>query len=235
MADTAADPRGPVPAAPAEPGPEDRPAVQELLAGAEARRDRLGRKVREAWLAWASQQPHARPEWLDPWEQLDKVQQEPHRLIGEALAAEGRQEACNGITWDTTCLNCSTLLDSAYAETTRAEQAEAALGQLLRLRDGFWRRPGWTDFGDALDAALDEVDPAVMGRARAALGQDAPCPRCGGSGQEPDCGDGDDKLRPHLGCRSTGMLGEPVCCGKHAPESGRSGVMPCSQCGGRDG
>ncbi|WP_336214466.1 hypothetical protein [Nonomuraea sp. LPB2021202275-12-8] len=33
----------------------------------------------------------------------------------------------NGITWHTTCNNCATLLDSSYAETVRAERAEARL------------------------------------------------------------------------------------------------------------
>lgn len=31
----------------------------------------------------------------------------------------------NAITWDTTCPNCAKLLDASYAETVRAEKAEA--------------------------------------------------------------------------------------------------------------
>lgn len=41
----------------------------------------------------------------------------------------GRWEANNAITWDTSCLNCSTLLDGAYAETMRAETAERELAK----------------------------------------------------------------------------------------------------------
>lgn len=35
------------------------------------------------------------------------------------------QELENAISWDTTCLNCSHMLDSCYAETARREQMEA--------------------------------------------------------------------------------------------------------------
>jgi len=55
---------------------------------------------------------------------------------GEAVSAEKeRAEAAeakvleyeNAITWNTTCLSCSAVLDSAIAETFRREQAEAKL------------------------------------------------------------------------------------------------------------
>jgi hypothetical protein len=36
----------------------------------------------------------------------------------------------NAITWDTTCFNCAKLLDSSYAETVRAEKAEAERDEL---------------------------------------------------------------------------------------------------------
>ncbi|MFJ4932352.1 hypothetical protein ACIP8U_00575 [Streptomyces pseudovenezuelae] len=41
----------------------------------------------------------------------------------------------NRITWDTTCGSCARILDSAYAETVRAEQAEAALARIAALAD----------------------------------------------------------------------------------------------------
>lgn len=47
----------------------------------------------------------------------------------------GRWEVDNAITWDTTCLNCSTLMDSVYAETMRAEKAEAALADAVALAE----------------------------------------------------------------------------------------------------
>jgi hypothetical protein len=53
--------------------------------------------------------------------------------------AEGRAEAAGAICWDTTCLNCAKVLDSAYAETVRAEKAEAQ-GQRDRSAMGQWRR-----------------------------------------------------------------------------------------------
>jgi hypothetical protein len=36
----------------------------------------------------------------------------------------------NAITWDTTCLNCSQLLDRSIFDHERAERAEAALREL---------------------------------------------------------------------------------------------------------
>lgn len=39
----------------------------------------------------------------------------------------------NAITWGTSCLSCARILDSAYAETVRAERAEA---KLSRIREG---------------------------------------------------------------------------------------------------
>jgi hypothetical protein len=41
----------------------------------------------------------------------------------------------NRITWHTTCGSCARILDSAYAETVRAEQAEAALARIAALAD----------------------------------------------------------------------------------------------------
>lgn len=54
-------------------------------------------------------------------------------LISGALLAElGRRvyEYENTITWNTTCTSCAGVLDSAYAETMRREQAEAKLAAL---------------------------------------------------------------------------------------------------------
>jgi hypothetical protein len=48
------------------------------------------------------------------WEEYDELR----RLRAEV--AEYRQ----AITWDTTCLNCSSLLDANYQLYVRAEQAE---------------------------------------------------------------------------------------------------------------
>jgi hypothetical protein len=74
-----------------------------------------------------------------------------------ALTAEVR-EYRNAITWNTTCVSCSKLLDSCYAETVRAEKAEAErdehkseryrLMKLISVRETEW---------DALRAKLDAV------------------------------------------------------------------------------
>lgn len=101
----------------------------------EMRSDKLGRRVREVWVEWASRQPNPKPSHLVPWEHLDAGNREVDRLIGEALATEGRLEANDAITWFTTCLNCSTLMDSVYAETMRAEKAEAALADAVALAE----------------------------------------------------------------------------------------------------
>jgi hypothetical protein len=53
--------------------------------------------------------------------------------LAAALVAVADYE--NRITWDTTCKNCATVLDGAYAETVRAEKAEAALARVRRLCD----------------------------------------------------------------------------------------------------
>ena len=51
-----------------------------------------------------------------------------------AEAAEARLLELEGaITWNTSCTSCSRVLDSAYAETVRREQAEARLERLRKL------------------------------------------------------------------------------------------------------
>ena len=74
---------------------------------------------------WARTHPCG-PTWTrPPYEQV-------RRLIAaeweRAEAAEAKVlEYENAITWGTSCLSCSRVLDSAYAETVRREQAEAKL------------------------------------------------------------------------------------------------------------
>jgi hypothetical protein len=54
-------------------------------------RERLGRLVRGAWMAWASEQPDPKPSWLTPWGELDDGQREVDMRIGEAVAAAERE------------------------------------------------------------------------------------------------------------------------------------------------
>jgi hypothetical protein len=55
----------------------------------------------------------------------------PRRSEAEKRLAE----LAGAITWDTTCLNCASLLDKSYAETARAEQAEDLLRRYIQHVD----------------------------------------------------------------------------------------------------
>ena len=48
-------------------------------------RERLGRRVREVWIAWAREQPAPKPSWLVPWEQMTEPDKEVDRRIGAAI------------------------------------------------------------------------------------------------------------------------------------------------------
>ncbi|WP_114906810.1 hypothetical protein [Ornithinimicrobium murale] len=58
------------------------------------------------------------------WPDEDELRAEIRRLR-ETIA-----EHESSITWDTTCLNCASLLDQNYADFVRAERAEATLADL---------------------------------------------------------------------------------------------------------
>lgn len=48
-------------------------------------RERLGKLVREVWIAWAKEQPTPKESWLKPWEGLSEPDKEVDRRIGETL------------------------------------------------------------------------------------------------------------------------------------------------------
>ena len=52
-------------------------------------REKLGRMVRDAWVAWARTRPDAKPHWLLPWEELSEPDREVDRQIGERLFGVG--------------------------------------------------------------------------------------------------------------------------------------------------
>lgn len=90
-------------------------------------RELVGRMVRQIWVEWAREQPYAKPEWLDPWEQLDDGQREVDMRIGEALFEAGRKagsdhEVIEGLTREV-----------RIAERAR-EQIEATLDRVLGAR-----------------------------------------------------------------------------------------------------
>ena len=51
-----------------------------------AKRESLGRLVRETWVAWAREQDDPKPHWLSAWEELDEPMREVDRRIGVAVA-----------------------------------------------------------------------------------------------------------------------------------------------------
>jgi hypothetical protein len=51
----------------------------------------LGMLVRAVWVAWAREQPDARPSWLAAWAELDEGQREVDMRIGEAVAETERE------------------------------------------------------------------------------------------------------------------------------------------------
>jgi hypothetical protein len=48
-------------------------------------RERLGRRVREVWIAWAKRQPNPKPSWLVPYDELSEADKEADRCIGSAI------------------------------------------------------------------------------------------------------------------------------------------------------
>jgi hypothetical protein len=49
-------------------------------------RDDWGRMVREIWIRWARHQPHCKPTWLTPYEDLSEADKEVDRRIGVGIA-----------------------------------------------------------------------------------------------------------------------------------------------------
>lgn len=65
---------------------------QEPAADPEApQRVALGMLVRAVWVAWAREQPDAKPSWLAGWAELDDGQREVDCRIGEAVAEAERE------------------------------------------------------------------------------------------------------------------------------------------------
>lgn len=69
--------------------PEQRAHWRELFSpereGAE--QERLGRIVRNVWIAWAIEQPNPKPSWLLPWEGLTEPERDVDRRIAWALVS----------------------------------------------------------------------------------------------------------------------------------------------------
>lgn len=59
--------------------------------------DELGRRVREAWVEWAKEQPDPKPSWLVPYDELSEADKDADRRIGSALWREGYRACLGGI------------------------------------------------------------------------------------------------------------------------------------------
>lgn len=46
-----------------------------------------GKLVRQAWISWASRQPHPKPSWLVEWQELAESDKEADRCIWESIVA----------------------------------------------------------------------------------------------------------------------------------------------------
>lgn len=80
---------------------------------------------------------------------LDKAEKALYELEArlatvEAQAAARILEYENALAWETNCLNCAKLLDSSYAETVRAEKAEAQAAQLAGALEQYADPNNWT-------------------------------------------------------------------------------------------
>ena len=87
------------------------------------------------------------------------------RALAAQQAAEAKQQEAearlleleNALTWQTSCLACSRVLDSSIREHERAERAEASAksweeeARLRAINSGYWQRRA-----EAAEAALQE-------------------------------------------------------------------------------
>lgn len=79
------------------------------------------------------ERPPRDPHWADAYpadrEVFESMADAVLASLQPRLAALAEYE--NAITWHTDCLNCARVMNSAYAETMRAEKAEAAVREVL--------------------------------------------------------------------------------------------------------
>lgn len=130
----------------------------------------LGRLIREVWVAWASEQPDAKPSWLLPWEDLDEGQQEVDARMGLALFEQGRKFAGCGCDDDCDHLPYDRLARSAEELGKRLDEmaevmrdaivnahrsgAQAGMNRLIRYVRGIPEMRAGIEFpADATGAA----------------------------------------------------------------------------------
>lgn len=127
--------------------------MSEEIAQAAGDRDYLGRIVRDAWVAWAREQPNPKPQHLDPWEALPEPIKEVDRRIGAAARAAVCHDLSNAVQAER---------DRAIAAEADAAALREELKLLRELRDDVarWRASG----GDARELAyvLETSDRAAQ-------------------------------------------------------------------------
>ncbi len=109
-------------------------------------REALGRKVRTVWVTWAREQPNPKPSWLVPWEDLDELDREVDRRIGETLYAMG---------WHRVEIDRIIAGEAIAAADTVARESMAREGKTITPDDA------WHGANSALDdtrASIDERD-----------------------------------------------------------------------------
>ena len=124
-------------------------------------RERLGRVVRDAWVAWAKEQKETKDSWFSPWEELGEPFKEADRRIGQAVMdaivkrgkGHGQISAESIVSAQTKQPFVALSIDISPTQLTPAKAREVALLLL-----------------ECADAA--ESDSVLMGYARDALGLD---------------------------------------------------------------
>lgn len=128
--------------------------TEAMLERQEYHRDRLGRRVRDVWLAWARQQPQPKPSWLVEYDELTEAEKEVDRRIGAALWGDGFADGVDSI-------GVSLLAQPAVSED--------ALRARIKVLENDWRNnalncrePGyanrWESCANALRAALANAE-----------------------------------------------------------------------------
>ena len=123
-----------------------------------ALRERLGRRVREVWIAWAQQQPSPKPSWLVPWDDLGEADKEVDCCIGSAIWADCIAEHVGSIA---SAELARLTTDSVQEEPTLKEAAvEAEIKRLGRF-EAAYKRLG--DEGrDIFEFLLRQIDAETV-------------------------------------------------------------------------
>lgn len=76
-------------------------------------REPFGRRLREIWVKWASEQPDPKSSWLLPWDELDDGQKEVDMRMGAAL-------------WNWGFAACMNAMEASLGELEALKSSESA-------------------------------------------------------------------------------------------------------------